>query len=672
MSRPPYSKNELGFARREAALYYARKQRLGRQDSGGPTAPVALGVPTIDITSPTVGDYLTGTPPAFSGTVTGYNYAWKRVMVGSPFTETPIAYADGTLAFMTPITATETILFGVQATGPLGNSVWVWSVATAAVANTYLVAPFSNSIGVWSPCVRLVSTYTGGSAYLADLTFNGSTYNLACTSKGIADVEGARAWWITNGGGNYSGVMPRVSKLYCQGTGTTSHFAQTVEANRPVYDFNNLRSDGLLPISVGSYGERTTLPDGSPITVLEEDTWMTVAGTTLSANTANHTVAMVVEGLTNIAVSSNAGYPSGPYNLMGMNCGTTSNRFSLQCGSGSWSSGFGIGIASGTTRNGPTTPLLAPANRTLITQLQSTVETCDGITPTTGTNAVSSIRVNNNTSKEWTGLTASRTSIAASSAGYHLGHGGSGAAYSGNGFAYYGGVHHGNSIVTAAGGDNRNAAYGALMKCLGVRDDYTTNFSITGASSVVGYAGPHGTGFGVQLANLLGPKVMVTLVAKAGAKNELELAPNKVVLASLTQPGLRNISMHYVASSDIGGGGLTGVAAFGWAAQFLAQIRDTPAWHKQYGLTFVAPRYQTASVDDPVKQAYNVDYNNEVINVTNQATYGYTAINLDLIPEFADVTDQVYRDGNSHLRAPISHTLMANAIAAVVANDIAP
>ena len=47
------------------------------------------------------------------------------------------------------------------------------STPTGTVANTYLVAPFTNSAGVWSPCVRLISTYTGGSAYLADLTFAG-------------------------------------------------------------------------------------------------------------------------------------------------------------------------------------------------------------------------------------------------------------------------------------------------------------------------------------------------------------------------------------------------------------------------------------------------------------------------------------------------------------------
>lgn len=641
--------------------------------TAGIAPPSTVGTPTIDNTSPTVGDYLTGTAPTFTGTITGYVYSWRRTMTGSPFTATTIPSATGTLLYAPALAATETIQFGVSAYGPGGSSPTVWSSATAAVARSYLSGAFASPIGAWSPTIGVVSGYAGS---LIDLTMDGVTQSFGMTSKGLVDVAAMILWWQTHAGTtytDYNGLMPRVSKIWCQGTASTAHYIQATDANRPICDFNLLNEDGTLPISVGSYGDRSTMPDGTSPAVAETDCFMAISGTPLGADTANHTIAIVAEGLTNIAVSTPGSYPSGQYNLMGMSCGTTTNRFSLQCGSGSWSSGFGVGIASGTTRNGPVTPLLAPANRILICELQTTTDTVDSISPSS--NAVASIRINNNTSKQWTGNTASRSSIAASSGGYILGRGGSNGATSGAGFAYYGSVHTALSIVTGGGGDLRNAAYASAMKVFGVRDDYTTNFNVTGASSVVGYAGSHGLGFAPRLARLLGPKAMVTCIAQAGAKNETELVPNRVALSGLKQPGLRNVSLHYVASSDIGsgsgGGGSTGAVAYGYAAQFLAQIRDTAGWYKQYGLTFVVPRYQTASVDDPFKQAQNVIYNSAMLDGTNQTTYVYTALDPASISQFSDPTNQLYRDGTAHLRASNSHGFFASYLATYLAADIA-
>lgn len=651
---------------------WARRSRLFRASTAasGLGAPVAGGVPTIDNVAPTVGNYLTGTPPAFTGIVTGYRYAWKRVMVGAPFTETAIPFADGTLAFVQPIAATETIRFGVQAYGPGGDSAWVWSAATAAVARAYVSAVVASQ-GVWWPWAGVVAGYAGAPI---DLIMDGSTFSVPQDAKGLLQIEGvggAREWWMARASyTGLGGVMPRVSKIYQQGSFAGAHMLQPTDNLRPVFDFNLINEDGSVPLSINGYNARDTTQAGATLASTEANTWMRVAAGTLLMDQSNFTVNIVMEGAGNVASAT------GQNTLWAMRHVTAANNFALRCGGDSWTANFGLGVTNGAAVVAPPSRLQTPATRSLVSVTMTTnpANSIDGQVPAAG--SVYNVRVNNDTAQQYTAAIAGRTDgLTGASQGLGIGINGAQALATGTAYAFYGMTAITSSLSTGLGGsvvDRRDAYYASLMAVGGVRNDSTTNLICFGSSTASGYQGSAGNSFMSRLSRLVGPKLRTASYSRAGAGCSVHFEPNKVLLSQQALAGKRNIAFIYTLSTDVSAAALTAAQTYASFKAFIDQLNASGNFYKIYVGTFVCPSY-TASVahGGPAGTIVVHEQANDLIRLpANQLADNYTCIDITgLHPELVR-TDPVYMDSGAHLRTETGHGVIASTVAAALAADL--
>ena len=644
--------------------------------SGTPTNTVA---PTISGTA-TVGRFLTATTGTWDGSPSSYAYTWKR-------NGTVIPFQTGNTCQVPANAAGLTITVEVTATNGSGDSSPAASVATSSIARAYLASDFATATGVWSPCLGIVSGYAGN---LIDIEMDGVTKTCGQTSQGLLDIADIITWWQARASyTGYGGVMPRVSKVYCQGATTTAHLVQATNANRPILDLNDVQWDGTIPIAVNGFNARSSMWDGSEpqasviaTPVNEANTFMAVATATLAFKTCEHTVAIVAEGLSNIGNSAS----STQCYLAGMKATTSqsTNNWGLRSGRTSWAGNYGYGVTSGTsTMENPATPVRTPSGRHLVGEIQTVTgtNTIDGFTP--ASNAVVNIRVNNDTTQEWTANTSVARSASAGSSGFFsLGRSAAQTTTDSGGFAFYAMVYFNNPIVTGSGGgtvDNRSACYASLMGCMGVRNDDTTRLATFGASSNAGYAGNAGLDFTVRLRGLLGPKVRTEAWAMSGARFSVDIIPNKTAIANAAYlAGKRNIALIYAAAPDIGqgsGGGTyyDGLEVHAFEVEF-AQALIAAGFYKVYISTFISPRFDAAS--NPIGaagcRAEVASFNAEVVNPANEASGGYTAIDTVTLlgASVVDFDNYHYTDSSSHPRNELTHGLMASIFADAVAADV--
>lgn len=624
-------------------------RRVGAGGGGG--VPVNSAVPVISGTA-AVGATLTATTGTWSGSPSSYAYTWKRA-------GTVIPNTIGNACLVPPNAATETITVEVVATNGSGPSSAAASAATGTIAATYL-ANLTTTLrrGVWSPCQVLVSGYSGA---LIDIDMDGVTKVCSPTAKGLLDIADIITWWEARASyTGYGGVMPRVSKIYSQGTETTAHLVQTTDARRPIFDLNLVQDDGTIPVCFNGYNARSTKVDGTALAVSESGTSMNCATTTLTFNASNHGVLIVAEGVSNVGTAS-----TGQNALIGMNTSTASNRFSLRVGNSSWSAGLGAGVFSGTTAEGPASPLQVPGGRVLIMETQSTAaaNVIDGFTPS-GANAAVNVRVNNDVASGWSANTIARTSGSGSSAGFHIGRTGTGTAYTGTAFGFYGAVYASNCLVTAADGDQRDAISDTMMQALGVRTGQTTNVAIFGSSSIAGYAGTNPTGISARTIRGLGPKVRGAIYGLAGSSNT-NFSTNKVALsAAAKRTGLTNIAVHFNARNDLTSG-TTGAATWALVAAFVDQLY-ADGWDK----IFVCTLLDSLTGGAPSQATYDAEraaYNALVLDAGEQAAHHFTGINTAALTEFATRTDYAYYDDQIHTRGTSGAAAFASAIVAAAA-----
>lgn len=661
-----------------------------RAAGGGAVVPVNAVAPAITGTN-AVGEMLTATPGTYSGSPTSRSYVWKR---GG----TVIPLQVGATCMVPPNAAGLTITVEETAYNAFGASAATASAATTSIARTYMASAFDTTTGLWSHCQVLKSGYSGN---LVELYMDGVAKICAPTSQGLLDRADIEAWWQARS--SYTGLggkMPRVRNMYSQGTATTAHFTQSVEAYMPILDMNAWDDDGLIALSFNGYNGRDSYWDGSepqttalPVSVAEINTFMQVVSGTLTFKTCEHTVAMVVKGLTNVGTSASGG---GQCYLAGMKATTSAstNNWGLRSGAFNWAGPYGLGVTSGTTLESPASTLRAPANKCLVAEMQTVTvtNTIDGFTPVA--NAVVNIRLNNDTAQQWTANTSvARTASAGSSGFLSIGRGPTGGGGTGGGtnastatndgesFAFYAMAYVDAPLSTGSGGgivDNRNASYASMMKALNVRDDYTTNIVTFGASSSGGYAGNAGMGFSVRLRNLFGSKARVSTYAMTSARIAYHLVPNKTALAAQVISGKRNIAIMYMAAPDIGTN--TGDSTYYTGAQTqanavtFAQALIAAGFYKVFISTFITPGFATTS--NPIGPSGCItevgNFNTAVLNSANQTAGGYTAIDLHtaLGSNVVDYTNYHYNDTSSHPRAELTHGLTASAYASAIAADV--
>jgi len=639
--------------------------------------PVISAAPTISGTT-TVGQMLTATTGTWTNSPSSYAYVWKR---GG----TVIGFQTGNTCLVPANAAGLTITVEVTATNGSGASAPAASSATASIARAYLASDFASATGVWSPSLGIVSGYAGN---LIDIFMDGNTKTCAQTSQGLLDIPDIIMWWQSQASyTGYGGIMPRVSRVYCQGATATAHLEQATNASRPILDLGNLQWDGLLPIAMNGFNGRSSYWDGSepqltplPVTIAEQNTYMSVVASTLAFKTCEHTVAIVAEGLSNIGTSAT----NTQCYLAGMKAITSAstNNWSLRSGATSWSANYGYGVSSGTTIESPPSTLRAPSGRHLVAEIQTVTatNTIDGFTPSS--NAVVNIRVNNDTTQEWTANTSVARSASNGSSGFYtLGRSATALQQDTTGFAFYAMVYFNNPVVTGNGGgivDNRSACYDSLIACSGVRNDDTTRLVTFGASSSAGYAGNAGQSFTARLRQTLGPKVRTEAYALTSARYSVEMVPNKTALATAAYlAGKRNIALIYSAAPDIGAGNAgtyyTGVQVQAYAVQ-LAQELVSAGFYKVFISTFISPGFASASnpAGPAACRAEIASFNTEVIDVGNQATGGYTAIDVVALigPSASTYTNFHYQDTSSHPRSEITHQMMTDIYAAAIEADV--
>lgn len=648
----------------------------GGGGSGG-SAPVNTVAPAITGTA-TVGETLTATTGTWTNSPASYAYVWKRAGTVIPMETT-------NTCMVPPNAATETITVEVTATNGSGSSTAAASSATAAIARAYLASSFASATGIWSHCMGIQSGYSGS---LVDIDMDGVTKTCAMDSKGLLDRADIEAWWaLRTSYTGLGGVMPRVSKIYCQGTTTTAHLVQATDQYRPILDMNNWRSDGTIPLAFNGYNGRSSMWDGSdpqttsiPVPVAEQLSYMQVAPSTLTFRTGEHTVALVVEGVSSIGTNSPQQY------LAGMKALTNSavNNWGLRSGSLNWAGPYGLGVTSGSTPatmfENPASVLRMPTTRCLIAEMQSVTatNTIDGFTP--ASNAVVNIRVNNDTAQEWTANTAvARTASNGASGFFALGRGPTAAAGTpdGTAFAFYSMVYFNDPLSTGSAPvvDNRSASYASAMKCMNVRNDDTTVVTVFGASSAVGYAGSAGLGFASRIGPLFGPKVRTQTYAMSNGRISTHMYPNATALAAQAVSGKRNIAILYAVSPDIGQSPYyTGVQAFDYARLFAQALIASGNWYSVYIATFISSKF--GATLNPIGPAGCVAevaaFNAEVMTPANMTSYGYTGIDIvnTLTATERDVSNYHYHDTSGHARAEITQGLMATIFANAISADV--
>lgn len=611
-------------------------------------APVNTVLPVISSTTPSVGDVISVTTGTWTGSPSSYSYQWKRAGVN-------INNATESTLVVPANAATEAITCTVTAYN--GASASVTTAGTTAVARSYMDAATVATSTFISGTMGVVSGFAG-TAF--QLIFNGVTKNCSFTAKGLPDYytagTGIIDWWIANGGGDYNGLMPRVTEWYNQGPNNTAgKMVQVTAALRPLFNLGLIRDDGTIPISLNAFNARSTDTSGTNLAVTETNVLMNSSGVTIPFDSSNFTAMLIVDGLSAVgtgAVNPNAQQTS-IFGLKG-NSGTPSNdNITLVSGDAtanvqtSFAADLGLGVMEGLGNSQmPATPLIGPSGRMLVALMQTndTGNTIDGITPT-GTNCVSSIRVNNNTSLNWTlAGTLARTSNAGTSGGVLLGRNGENRTATGTATGIYAFALMPDPLVTGTGGgivDLRSTAYAAMMKPFGIVDSaVTTVITAFGASSMQGYSGDVGSGLVQRASYTLGRKVRLNTVALAGARNQTSLAANKVYLSSLKVPGVKNIAVIYCASSDIGGGGLTGAQTWAYTAEFVDQL-VTDGWDVVCVSTFVVPAYG----GDAAKVAYNVEYNDLVKSEAEKILHGHISMDMASISTLQTPTDPLYFDG---------------------------
>lgn len=535
--------------------------------------------------------------------------------------------------------------------------------------------------GVWSPHTRLISSYSGS---LITLVFNGTdtqTFGFASGSQRW-DIAAILAWWQSRAGyTGYGGLMPRVSQMFNQGTDTTAHLVQTVDAWRPVLDFNNLRADGTCPVSFNGYGARSSTIDGTPLAVPEDNPYMIVAGAGLSFNTSNHGLLLAGEGFVNVGTSSSLGQMA----LVGMRTATAGDNFTLRVGkyaatgtsaSVLWAGDYGVGVMTNTTNESPATTVVAPANRTLIMENHSTGSTIDGVTPTTS--AVYNIRINNDLSTNQTQLTSVAQASGSGTAGtFTVGRAGlvgtltAGGFVNGATWGMDGLVYVSNSLANNTQGDQRDAPSAAMMQALGVEtwSGATVNLVPVGSSSVSGYQGNAGQGIFVQVARLL-QRVTVSPFAVAGTSNAVIQSNAASFLPKAKRYGMQNWLIHLNARNELITGA-TGASVYATVVSILAAA-DTAGYDRKFVMT-LWNSYGGSTISQAAYDAELAAYNALVMDTTNQTTYGYTAIDAHGLPELAVFTDPQYFDANPMSQAVHTRdSTGGSAVADLVATTLAP
>lgn len=650
-------------------------QQPSQRGGGSSLAPANTVAPAITGTN-IAGEVLSVTNGTWTNSPSSFTYVWKRagIVIPDEIYNTCV---------IPPIAATETITCEVTAINGSGSSMAV-SNTTATIARQALASAFATPVGAWSHCIGLTAAYTGPA--LCDIVMDGVTKTCNMNSKGLLDFTGdIIPWWQARTSyTGYGGVMPRVSKIYAQGTTTTAHFLQATYKYMPIMDLNNIKPDGTIPLSFSSFNGRDTYWDevaGAMVTIglgnEEQNCYMQMATSSIVVKAADHTLAMVVEGATNLGNNSGQKY------LAGMKAVAGASNWGLRTGNNSWSTQYGLGVTSGTTIESPTTALKIPNTRCLVAEMQTTLAAnpIDGVTAS-GTNAVVNIRVNNDTSQEWTANTIARSASNLSSGFFSLGRGPTGTSGGNDGscFAFYGAVLVNDPISTGSAPvvDNRTASYASLMKCLNVRNDASTAITVFGASSAASYAGTTGGGFPVRLRDILGPKVMTQVYAAAGAQIGNNMVANKTALAGQYVAGKRNIAVIYSCAPDIGQdatGTVTGNDVLVRAGTLAQELISSGNWYKVFVCTFITPAFTTAT--NPNGAAYCraevANFNTAVMTPANMVTYPYTGIDVvtGIGASASDYTNAQYNDtSNGHARTEKSHILIANIIASAVAPHV--
>ena len=665
------------------------------------SVPVKISDPTLSSTTPTVGDVIT-VSYAFTGSPTSYTFVWKR-------NGTVIPNAVSSSLFVPAIAATEAITCEVVAINGAGGSLTATTAASTAVARAYADATtLTNASALFSHTLGVRNGYAGN---LVTLNYNGTTASFGMNSKGILDIPTVIAWWVSHGGvysgGLYQGKMPRVTGVLNQlAVNSTAKLQNATLNNCPFLDFNLVQDDGLIPISFNGYSGAgsdiagTAFSAGASTEETNTFLYVTNTGSTgIPYDSSNHGIVMVLEGASSAGTGAQASGIAWQNAVAGFKGTTQADNTTIALGNCTLVSKVGLGISqncsasTGLVVDALATPLLLPNSRCVLmeTQTCNTGNTIDGLTPAAiggGTNSVMSIVVDNDfTNKKRTFAgTLPRNSNTGSANGLSINRNACQKATSNTTQAFYGAIVYGTTpLVTGTGGsivDNRAAASDCMMKLFGVNPTpVTTNVTVFGASSAVGYAGTAGGSFINRAKRILGDKVSFTVVAVSGASNYyttaanqlISLQQNKTYLATLKEPGKKNIAVVYCASSDIGGQLRNGDDTWMYQAEFVDALYNA-GWEVCVA-TFVPPAFETGAgtgIRDATKVANQTRYNDLVMDPVEMATHHYSGISIHTATELQDPLGPLYFDAGTHVRTFNGHQFMATALAAGLQSHIAP
>jgi hypothetical protein len=118
--------------------------------------------------------------------------------------------------------------------------------------------------------------------------------------------------------------------------------------------------------------------------------------------------------------------------------------------------------------------------------------------------------------------------------------------------------------------------------------------------------------------------------------------------------------------------GTSGLATYALIVNLLVAARDVHGYNRRFVCT-LQTSYGGSTVSQATFDAARAVLNAEILSPANQATYGYTAIDVAALPELADFTNPAYYDGDPMTQAV--HTRATGggaAIAALIAGVLGP
>lgn len=527
------------------------------------------------------------------------------------------------------------------------NAAWAGRGGVAAPANLPTLTTLNTTVprGVFG-VVRLYPGYTGN---LIEVQFNGATHDVPMLATGHLDSADLLAWWGGQaGGGDYdNGPWPRVRTYYNQNAAFTGNMQQTSEALMHVMDPNNIKADGYWPASNNGYNARNNTTAGVAPTIAEENHQYATTAGTISSNTGNNSVAMVIGGVGN---NGNAGTSAPQNSIMGMNHGTAANRWTLRSGDTDWTQRFGFGFDYNGTRSFPAAAnmLRARINRQVVLCSHSTAASNPLDTIAT---PWSNIRVNGVQAESYTVSTA-RTSQSISTTGFlKLGSDAAGGAATGDAFEFYAMILYSNSLVAPATTpvDQRAVVEADLISIFNVRTVYT--YQLAGITSSSGaYRGNAGLGIIHDVANRL-RDVAVSVEwyghANPGSSLITDIEPNRAFISSVKRSGMTKTFAWMQTRSDINNG-TTGAAYYTASASVMNQLY-ADGWTNNF-LSDYFPQFANGSSSQAQLDIDRGDFNTAVNLGANQTADHYIAISPNSLAELADFNDYTKFDDRQHPR----------------------